>query len=56
MGSIRTISMVKVEREFQIKNKIFTTYGKTSRKCQQVQKGQVAEHDDESQQIQYAYI
>ena len=56
MGRIRTISMVKIEKQFQIKDKIFTTYEKKSRKCQQVQKGKIADYDDESQQIQYAYI
>ena len=33
MGRIRTRSMVKIEKEFQIKDKIFTTYEKKSRKC-----------------------
>ena len=48
--------MVRIEKEFQIKDKIFTTYERKWRKHQQVQKGQIAEHDDVSQQIQYAYI
>ena len=52
MGRIITRSMVKIEKEFEIKHKIITTYEKKSRKCQQVQKGQIAKYDDESQQIQ----
>ena len=56
MGRIRRRTIVKIEKWFQIKDKICTTYEKKSRKCQQVQKGKIADYDDESQQIQYAYI
>jgi hypothetical protein len=56
MGRRRTRSMVKMEKEFQEKDKIFTTYERKSRKRQQVQKGQIKESDDEAQQAQYAHI
>ena len=48
--------MVKREKEFEEKDQIFTTYERKSRKCQQVQKGQIQENDDEAQQAQYAHI
>jgi hypothetical protein len=50
MGRRRTRSMVKREKEFEDKDKIFTTYKRKSRKRQQVQKGQIKESDDEAQQ------
>jgi hypothetical protein len=56
MGRRRTRSMVKMEKEFEEKDKIFTTYERKSRKRQQVQKGQIQESDDEAQQAQYAHI
>ena len=56
MGRRRTRSMVKREKEFEEKDKIFTTYERKSRKRQQVQKGQIKESDDEAQQAQYAHI
>ena len=48
--------MVKEEKEFQEKDKIFTTYERKSRKHQQVQKKQAPKNDDEVQQKHYAYI
>jgi hypothetical protein len=56
IGRRRTRSMVKREKEFEEKDKIFTTYESKSRKRQQVQKGQIKESDDEAQQAQYAHI
>jgi hypothetical protein len=56
MGRRRTRSMVIKEKEFEEKDKIFTTYERKSRKRQQVQKGQIQENDDEAQQAQYAHI
>jgi hypothetical protein len=56
MGRRRTRSMVKKEKEFEEKDKIFTTYERKSRKRQQVQRGQIQESDDEAQQAQYAHI
>jgi hypothetical protein len=48
--------MVKMEKEFEEKDKIFTTYERKSRKHQQVQRGQIQESDDAAQQAQYAHI
>jgi DNA repair exonuclease SbcCD ATPase subunit len=56
MGRRRTRSMVIKEKEFEEKDKIFTTYERKSRKRQQVQRGQIQESDDEAQQAQYAHI
>jgi hypothetical protein len=52
----RTRSMVIKEKEFEEKDKIFTTYERKSRKRQQFPKGQIQENDDEAQQAQYAHI
>jgi len=56
MGRRRTRNMVKREKEFEEKDKIFTTYERKSRKRQQVQKRQIKKSDDEAQQAQYAHI
>ena len=48
--------MVKEEKEFKEKDKIFTTYERRSRKKQQVQKKQAPENDDQVQQNHFAYI
>ena len=48
--------MVKEETKFQEKDKIFTTYERISRKCQQVQKKQTTENHDEVHQRNYEYI
>ena len=56
MGRRRTRSMVKREKEFEEKSKIFITYERKSRKHQQVQRGKIQESDDAAQQAQYAHI
>jgi hypothetical protein len=56
MGRRKTKSMVKREKEFEEKDKSFTTYERKSRKHKQVQRGQIQESDDEVQQAQYAHI
>jgi hypothetical protein len=56
MGRRKTRSMVIKEKELEEKDKIFTTYERRTRKCPQVQKGQIQENNDEAQQAQYEHI
>jgi hypothetical protein len=53
---IRTRSMVKEEKKFQEKDKIFSTYEKKSRQRQQAKKKQALKNNDEAQQKHYEYI
>ena len=56
MRMLRTRNEVKIEREFQEKDKKFTSYERKSRKHKQVQKGQITKDVNELEHAHDAYI